>query len=73
MRAMRALGCLVLVAPMLAACGSRAPAWHVDGGFLRAPDGRAAILRGMNLSGTQKNAPYLDDKQEADYARVRAD
>jgi endoglycosylceramidase len=70
---MRALVWLVFVVPMLAACGGRAPGWHVDGGFLRAPDGRAAILRGMNLSGTQKSAPYLDDKQETDYARVRAD
>jgi endoglycosylceramidase len=54
-----------------AACSAPAR-WHVDGGFLRAPDGRAVILRGVNLSGAQKNAPYLDDKQPADYARVRS-
>ncbi|HEU0035926.1 MAG TPA: cellulase family glycosylhydrolase [Kofleriaceae bacterium] len=58
----------------LAACGEpgdpRPPGWHVDGGFLRAPDGRAVILRGANL-GDQKFAPYLDDKQPADYARLR--
>lgn len=52
---------------------TKSPAWHVRGGFLRAPDGRAAILRGVNLSGAQKTAPYLDDKQPADYARLRSD
>ena len=67
---MRAPIACVLV---FAACSSRAPGWHVDGGFLRAPDGRAAILRGMNVSGTQKNAPYLDDKTAADYQRIRSE
>ena len=56
---------------LVAACSASAPpGWHVDGGYLRDPSGRAAILRGVNLSGAQKNAPYLDDKQPADYARV---
>ncbi len=68
---MRAFLPLVL---LCAACSAdRAPGWHVDGGFLRAPDGRAAILRGMNVSGTQKNAPYLDDKTAADYLRIRSE
>ena len=58
---------------IVAGCGKAAPRWHVAGGFLRAPDGRAVILRGVNLSGTQKNAPYLDDKSAGDYARVRTD
>jgi endoglycosylceramidase len=65
------------LAPWLAlvavACGKPAPGWHVRGNFLRAPDGRAAIMRGANLSGAQKSAPYLDDKQPADYSRLRAD
>jgi len=55
------------------ACGDSEPArarWHVANGFLRAPDGRAVILRGANLGG-QKFAPYLDDKQPADYQRMR--
>ena len=57
---------------VLAACSQPAtPAWHVEGGFLRDPDGRAVIMRGANVSGAQKNAPYLDDKQPADYARMR--
>jgi endoglycosylceramidase len=60
------------LAVVLAACAPAAPpSWHVEGGALVDPDGRAAILRGVNLSGSQKNAPYLDDKQPADYARVR--
>ena len=63
----------VFVACAAAACSSRAPGWHVERGFLRAPDGRAVILRGVNLSGSQKNAPYLDGKTTADYERVRAD
>lgn len=65
-----AFACALL---LVAGCGNSAPGWHVGGGFLRAPDGRAAILRGVNLSGAQKNAPYLDDKVEADWDRVRAD
>src|SRR5436305_8869337 len=60
------------MALLVAGCGS-SPGWHVERGFLRAPDGRAVILRGMNLSGAQKNAPYLDDKQPADYQRIRGD
>jgi endoglycosylceramidase len=59
----------------LVGCGDNAapedPRWHVRDGFLRMPDGRAAILRGVNLSGTQKHAPYIDDKTYEDYARVR--
>ena len=62
---------LVASAALLAACSSSPPHWHVSGGALRDPDGRAAILRGVNLSGAQKNAPYLDDKTPADYQRVR--
>ncbi|NVB84597.1 MAG: cellulase family glycosylhydrolase [Kofleriaceae bacterium] len=58
---------------VLAGCGDSQPAaprWHVADDYLRAPDGRAVILRGANL-GSQKFAPYLDDKTPADYARAR--
>jgi endoglycosylceramidase len=45
----------------------------VSGGFLRAPDGRAAILRGANVTGAQKAPPYLDPAFGADdYARLRS-
>src|SRR4051812_4986121 len=64
---------LVALVAVIAGCGGRAPRGDGDGGFLRAPRRRAAPLGGMNVSGTQKNAPYLDDKREADYARIRAD
>lgn len=65
---MRAVACAVLAA---ACTSSSPPHWHVSGNALRDPDGRAVILRGVNLSGAQKNTPYLDDKTLADYQRVR--
>ncbi|MDB4965796.1 MAG: hypothetical protein JWN44_1485 [Myxococcales bacterium] len=71
MRTLLGFALVVLVAA--AGCGKPVTGWHVSGGFLRAPDGRAVILRGVNLSGAQKNAPYLDDKVAADYDRVRAE
>jgi endoglycosylceramidase len=52
-------------------CGKSAARWHVAGNFLRAPDGRAVILRGANVSDAQKHAPYLDGKQPDDDLRLR--
>jgi endoglycosylceramidase len=65
----RALGLILLVA-----CGdnSTTPS-RVHDGFLHDAEGRAMIMRGVNLSGSHKYAPYLDDKLPADYARVRTD
>lgn len=50
---------------------SESPPPAVHDGFLHDAEGRAIIMRGVNLAGAHKNAPYLDDKQPADYARVR--
>lgn len=76
MRAAAAAGAL-----LVAACGGEPPAppnpdlgrWHVSGGFLRAPDGRAAMLRGANVSSAHKRPPYFDFHGPADWARLRDD
>lgn len=73
MLGVRALLVLLIVVGCSDDSSTTPPRWHVRDGFLRAPDGRAAILRGVNLSGAHKVAPYLDDKQPADYARIRDD
>jgi endoglycosylceramidase len=55
----------LLLAFLLLACQAPSPPrWHVAGGFLRAPDGRAVILYGANQSGSQKQPPYLDPNQD---------
>jgi endoglycosylceramidase len=56
-----------------AACTTTPPPsdWRVEDQFLRDPDGRVAILRGVNESGDQKVAPYIDGKSYEDYARIR--
>ncbi|MEB2313546.1 MAG: cellulase family glycosylhydrolase [Sorangiineae bacterium] len=43
------------------------PAWSVTGGFVRAPDGRAALLRGANLADAHKDRPYLGFHEPKDY------
>ncbi len=40
---------------------------------MRAPDGRTALLRGVNVANAHKSAPYFGFQQSADYARVRND
>jgi endoglycosylceramidase len=68
---------ILVLAVILAGCGGDdrprlcTDRWQVCGGHLRDPEGRAAILRGMNVSGGNKNAPYLDFHTEADIARMR--
>jgi endoglycosylceramidase len=63
----------LVVAVATAACGSDPAPAQVRDGFLHDAEGRAMIMRGVNLSGMQKNAPYLDDKTAADFMRVRTD
>jgi endoglycosylceramidase len=61
------------------ACGGEpeaaAPAktWHVVDGFVRAPDGRRAILRGANLAGAHKSSPYFGFHQPTDYTSLKTD
>src|SRR5262245_47114112 len=63
-----------LALALLAACGDNsATTSRVHDGFLHADDARGIISRGVNLSGSHKYAPYLDDKQPADYARLRVE
>ncbi len=49
------------------------PPYSVSGGLLRDADGRALILRGVNLANAHKQSPYFGFHQPEDYARVRDD
>lgn len=67
---------LLGVIALAVACGesgSVAPTWSVSGGFLRDAAGRAVILRGANVSGKAKYAPYFDFQGPADFARMHDD
>jgi endoglycosylceramidase len=63
----------VIVVAIAACGGETAKPESVRDGFLHDDQGRTLILRGVNLSGAQKAAPYLDDKTQADYTRLRAE
>ena len=65
------------VGVLAAACGSSdagtepAPPYRVERGAIVDASGRTVILRGANVSGSHKQAPYLSDMGPADYARLR--
>lgn len=44
---------------------------RVRGGFIRDDEGRALVLRGMNLAGAHKNPPYFSFHTVADFKRLR--
>lgn len=47
--------------------------WHVRGNFLRDAEGRAVVLRGVNLANEHKHTPYLGFHESSDYVRIRED
>src|SRR5688572_2330687 len=57
----------------LLGCGSRPDRPHVADGFIRTADGRALVLRGVNLAGRNRWPPYFDFHGPDDFLRVRRD
>lgn len=77
MTRVRALALTALVG--IAACARdespppRPSAWHVANRAIRDREGRAVVLRGVNLSNAHKRRPYLSDFKPPDYGRLRTE
>ena len=72
---MIARAAVIAIVVTLAACGDNLPppcsdGYHVCNGQIRDPEGRALVLRGVNLAGAHKHAPYTDDFTTAHYAQL---
>lgn len=69
---------IVVGAIAVGACGDNAAppcagdGFRTCGAHIRDPEGRVAILRGVNLAGAHKQAPYTDVFTREDYARLHA-
>ncbi len=66
---------LVVSLGLASGCGDNEPppcgdGYHVCDGQIRDPEGRALVLRGVNLAGAHKHAPYTDDFTPAHYAQL---
>jgi endoglycosylceramidase len=78
---MRRAACVAFAGAIaLAGCGSASsgdasqgppPAYRVEGGAVLDAAGRTVVLRGANVSGAHKSAPYWSSLGPADYARLR--
>ncbi len=67
----------MIASVLLAGCGDDAgvcgrDGMHVCGAHVRDAEGRAVVLRGVNLAGAHKLAPYTDAFTQADYERLHA-
>ncbi len=68
-----ALGCSDLSSPAPSGGGPTMPTperFHVSSGMIRDAQGRAILLRGANVAGANKNAPYFGFQQLSDLQRM---